>query len=189
MKPPPGALAGEDPCTVSSSLTPEMATRGREGWAMGPGAQQGRITPSLPAITVLASPQLINLGPSSISRGVLELSCPQALEGRQLLYVTRVTGLSNCTTSHPLNPQGLEVRGLETCLGVRGPRLRGLVGKVALGLEEPIRMCLELGLGPLERVQKALGYLKALGGKKTYALHPCLSARSILPLLLALAHS
>uniref|UniRef100_A0A4X1WA00 Uncharacterized protein n=1 Tax=Sus scrofa TaxID=9823 RepID=A0A4X1WA00_PIG len=54
--------------------------------------------------------ELINLGPSSISRGVLELSCPQALEGRQLLYVTRVTGLSNCTTSHPLNPQGLEVR-------------------------------------------------------------------------------
>uniref|UniRef100_A0A8D1GLR4 Integrin alpha-5 n=1 Tax=Sus scrofa TaxID=9823 RepID=A0A8D1GLR4_PIG len=53
--------------------------------------------------------ELINLGPSSISRGVLELSCPQALEGRQLLYVTRVTGLSNCTTSHPLNPQGLEL--------------------------------------------------------------------------------
>lgn len=53
--------------------------------------------------------ELINLGPSSISRGVLELSCPQALEGQQLLYVTRVTGLSNCTTSHPPNPQGLEL--------------------------------------------------------------------------------
>nr|XP_003405118.1 integrin alpha-5 [Loxodonta africana] len=53
--------------------------------------------------------ELINLGPSSISQGILELSCPQALEGQQLLYVTRVTGLSNCTTTPPLNPQGLEL--------------------------------------------------------------------------------
>ncbi|KAB0365852.1 hypothetical protein FD754_010008 [Muntiacus muntjak] len=53
--------------------------------------------------------ELINLGPSSISQGVLELSCPHALNGQQLLYVTRVTGLSNCTTSHPPNPEGLEL--------------------------------------------------------------------------------
>uniref|UniRef100_A0A673TK83 Integrin subunit alpha 5 n=1 Tax=Suricata suricatta TaxID=37032 RepID=A0A673TK83_SURSU len=53
--------------------------------------------------------ELINLGPSSISRGVLELSCPRALEGQQLLYMTRVTGLGNCTTSHPPNSQGLEL--------------------------------------------------------------------------------
>lgn len=58
---------------------------------------------------VLFPPQLINQGPSSISQGVLELSCPQALEGQQLLYVTRVTGL-NCTTNHPINPKDLEVR-------------------------------------------------------------------------------
>lgn len=54
--------------------------------------------------------QLINQGPSSISQGVLELSCPQALEGQQLLYVTRVTGLSNCTSNYTPNSQGLEVR-------------------------------------------------------------------------------
>lgn len=53
--------------------------------------------------------ELINLGPSSISQGVLELSCPHALDGQQLLYVTRVTGLNNCTTSHPPNPEGLEL--------------------------------------------------------------------------------
>uniref|UniRef100_G1S7C4 CD49 antigen-like family member E n=1 Tax=Nomascus leucogenys TaxID=61853 RepID=G1S7C4_NOMLE len=52
--------------------------------------------------------ELISQGPSSISQGVLELSCPQALEGQQLLYVTRVTGL-NCTTNHPINPKGLEL--------------------------------------------------------------------------------
>ncbi|XP_037370808.1 integrin alpha-5 [Talpa occidentalis] len=53
--------------------------------------------------------ELINQGPSSISRGVLKLSCPLALEDQQLLYVTRVTGLSNCTASHPPNLQGLKL--------------------------------------------------------------------------------
>uniref|UniRef100_A0A2K6SDG5 CD49 antigen-like family member E n=1 Tax=Saimiri boliviensis boliviensis TaxID=39432 RepID=A0A2K6SDG5_SAIBB len=52
--------------------------------------------------------ELINQGPSSISQGVLELSCPQALEGQQLLYVTKFTGL-NCTPSHPINPKDLEL--------------------------------------------------------------------------------
>ncbi|XP_032204371.1 integrin alpha-5 isoform X2 [Mustela erminea] len=53
--------------------------------------------------------ELINHGPSSISRGMLELSCPWTLEGQQLLYMTRVTGLANCTTSHSPNPQNLEL--------------------------------------------------------------------------------
>ncbi|XP_036155485.1 integrin alpha-5 isoform X2 [Myotis myotis] len=53
--------------------------------------------------------ELINWGPSSISRGVLELSCPQSLEGQQLLYMTRFTGLSNCTSSHPPNSEHLEL--------------------------------------------------------------------------------
>ncbi|XP_029422432.1 integrin alpha-5 isoform X2 [Nannospalax galili] len=53
--------------------------------------------------------ELINQGPSSISQGVLELSCPQALEGQQLLYVTKVTGLSNCTSNYTPNSQGLEL--------------------------------------------------------------------------------
>lgn len=53
--------------------------------------------------------ELINLGPSSISQGILELRCPYALQNQSLLYVTRVTGLSNCTTSHPLNLQGLKL--------------------------------------------------------------------------------
>ncbi|XP_040835955.1 integrin alpha-5 isoform X1 [Ochotona curzoniae] len=53
--------------------------------------------------------ELINLGPSSISRGMLELSCPQALEGQPLLYMTKVIGLSNCTSNYPLNTQGLQL--------------------------------------------------------------------------------
>lgn len=68
-------------------------------------------------------PQLINLGPSTISRGVLELSCPQAQDGQQFLYVTRVAGVSNCTSRYPPNPEGLEVRDLDTGLGAgsKGP--------------------------------------------------------------------
>lgn len=53
--------------------------------------------------------ELINQGPSSISQGVLEISCPQALEGQQLLYVTKVTGLNNCTSNYTPNSQGLEL--------------------------------------------------------------------------------
>uniref|UniRef100_A0A6I8NL38 Integrin subunit alpha 5 n=1 Tax=Ornithorhynchus anatinus TaxID=9258 RepID=A0A6I8NL38_ORNAN len=54
--------------------------------------------------------ELINMGPSSISRSVLELSCPQALDGQLLMYITRFSGLSNCTANYPLNRQNLQVR-------------------------------------------------------------------------------
>lgn len=76
---------------------------------MGP-REWARAVPFRLTVTVLSSPQLVNWGPSSISRGVLELSCPQRLEGQQLLYMTRFTGLSNCTSSHLPNPERLEVR-------------------------------------------------------------------------------
>ncbi|XP_051819509.1 integrin alpha-5 [Antechinus flavipes] len=53
--------------------------------------------------------ELINHGPSSISRGILKLSCPLALDGQQLINVTSISGLSNCTTSHSPNPQDLKL--------------------------------------------------------------------------------
>ncbi|XP_004637988.1 integrin alpha-5 isoform X1 [Octodon degus] len=53
--------------------------------------------------------ELINHGPSTISQGVLNISCPQTWEGHQLLYVTKVTGLTNCTTSHTPNLRGLKL--------------------------------------------------------------------------------
>lgn len=68
------------------------------------------VKPAFPSSKCALPPQLINQGPSSISQGVLEISCPQALEGQQLLYVTKVTGLSNCTSNYTPNSQGLEVR-------------------------------------------------------------------------------
>lgn len=107
-----------------------------------PGSQWDRIVPFLLLIIALSSPQLINLGPSSISQGVLELSCPQTLEGQQLLYITKFTGLSNCTTSHLPNSEHLKVRGLEAGRWW-GPRLRDL-RKVTSSLEESTKMCLKL---------------------------------------------
>uniref|UniRef100_A0A452U345 Integrin subunit alpha 5 n=1 Tax=Ursus maritimus TaxID=29073 RepID=A0A452U345_URSMA len=86
--------------------------------------------------------ELINQGPSSISRGMLELSCPRTLEGQQLFYMTRVTGLGNCTASHPPNPQNLEVRGLETGMG--GGTMAGEVGEGHRRPGRAKRMCLKL---------------------------------------------
>ncbi|XP_042555010.1 integrin alpha-5 [Dipodomys spectabilis] len=98
--------------------------------------------------------ELINLGPSSISQGVLELSCPHALEGQQLLYVTRVTGLSNCTASHLINPQGLELdpEG-PSHLQKREAPSRSTATSGAKVLKCPEAECLRLRceLGPLHR--------------------------------------
>ncbi|XP_074081829.1 integrin alpha-5 isoform X2 [Macrotis lagotis] len=44
--------------------------------------------------------ELINKGPSSISRGILKLSCPLALGDKQLIHVTKISGLGNCTSSN-----------------------------------------------------------------------------------------
>uniref|UniRef100_A0A452S8C9 Integrin subunit alpha 5 n=1 Tax=Ursus americanus TaxID=9643 RepID=A0A452S8C9_URSAM len=94
--------------------------------------------------------ELINQGPSSISRGMLELSCPRTLEGQQLFYMTRVTGLGNCTASHPPNPQNLEVRGLETGPPERqNSRFKPLLSSQKCPEVECFRLRCELG--PLHR--------------------------------------
>lgn len=184
MEPPPGELARKDFFSAHRFPASLLRLRAGKSGPLGPGSQQGRIVPSLPMMTVPSSPQLINLGPSSISQGVLELSCPHALDGQQLLYVTRVTGLSNCTTSHPPNPEGLEVRGLGTGREVGGTRSM-VVGEGRRDLEELMRMCLELGLRPLEGSQKSHRHLEALRGEKivlsTALLSFCLKYPSLTP--------
>jgi hypothetical protein len=69
---------------------------------------------------------------------VLELSCPQALEGQQLLYVTKVTGLSNCTSNYTPNSQGLEVRTWSWCGVERWGYGTMELGKVAWRLLEVV---------------------------------------------------
>lgn len=82
--------------------------------------QDLHVRPTFPSSKCALPPQLINQGPSSISQGVLEISCPQALEGQQLLYVTKVTGLNNCTSNYTPNSQGLEVRTWSSWGGAMG---------------------------------------------------------------------
>ncbi|KAG8585374.1 hypothetical protein GDO81_005000 [Engystomops pustulosus] len=59
--------------------------------------------------------ELANLGPSSISHGVLTLRCPIFHNHDQVMYVMNysVQGLGNCTTSQPLNPLKLQYSSAE----------------------------------------------------------------------------
>ncbi|GAB0201407.1 integrin alpha-5 [Grus japonensis] len=47
--------------------------------------------------------EVVNEGPSAISHGTLELSCPLTFGGHPLLYVTGHSGPRNCSASHPLD--------------------------------------------------------------------------------------
>ena len=55
-------------------------------------------------------PQVVNEGPSAISHGTLELSCPLALGDRPLLYIVGHSGPRNCSASHSLDRMQLAVR-------------------------------------------------------------------------------
>uniref|UniRef100_A0A8C0IMI2 Integrin subunit alpha 5 n=1 Tax=Chelonoidis abingdonii TaxID=106734 RepID=A0A8C0IMI2_CHEAB len=48
--------------------------------------------------------ELVNEGPSTISHGVLELSCPMSFQGKPVMYVTRYSVPANCTSGQPVNP-------------------------------------------------------------------------------------
>ncbi|XP_075055341.1 integrin alpha-5 [Mixophyes fleayi] len=54
--------------------------------------------------------ELANLGPSSISHGVLTLSCPMTHNEEHVMYVMNysVQGLANCTTTQKVNPLQLQ---------------------------------------------------------------------------------
>ncbi|KAG8129662.1 hypothetical protein E2320_016349 [Naja naja] len=53
--------------------------------------------------------EFVNDGPSAISEGVLDISCPLRVQGRPVLYVTRYTVPANCTSSSPINPSHLQL--------------------------------------------------------------------------------
>ncbi|XP_075758191.1 integrin alpha-5 isoform X1 [Pelodiscus sinensis] len=52
--------------------------------------------------------ELVNEGPSAISHGVLELSCPMSFQGKPVMYVTRYSVPANCS-SQPVNPLKLQL--------------------------------------------------------------------------------
>uniref|UniRef100_A0A8C0L7A5 Integrin subunit alpha 5 n=1 Tax=Canis lupus dingo TaxID=286419 RepID=A0A8C0L7A5_CANLU len=90
--------------------------------------------------------ELINQGPSSISRGVLELSCPRTLEGQQLLYVTRAAHGLFLLQLDPEGPQHHRLQRREA--PGRGP---GSSGPQILKCPEAECFRLRCELGPLHR--------------------------------------
>ncbi|KAM6471354.1 integrin alpha-5 isoform 2-T2 [Liasis olivaceus] len=53
--------------------------------------------------------EFVNEGPSAISEGVLDISCPLRVQGRAVLYVTRYMVPANCTSSSLINPSRLQL--------------------------------------------------------------------------------
>ncbi|XP_013928490.1 PREDICTED: integrin alpha-5-like [Thamnophis sirtalis] len=75
------------------------------GWAPGRSVQREQdIGPGVHHVY-----QFVNEGPSAISEGVLDLSCPLRVQGRAVLYITRYTVQANCTSSSPINPSRLQL--------------------------------------------------------------------------------
>ncbi|XP_060619015.2 integrin alpha-5 [Anolis sagrei] len=53
--------------------------------------------------------EFANEGPSAISEGILDISCPLQMTGRPVMYVTRYIVPANCTSSHPVNSLRLQL--------------------------------------------------------------------------------
>uniref|UniRef100_A0A8D0DJ81 Integrin subunit alpha 5 n=1 Tax=Salvator merianae TaxID=96440 RepID=A0A8D0DJ81_SALMN len=53
--------------------------------------------------------EFVNEGPSAISEGILDISCPLRMHGRAVMYITRYVVPANCTSSHLINPLHLQL--------------------------------------------------------------------------------
>uniref|UniRef100_A0A8C5M591 Integrin subunit alpha 5 n=1 Tax=Leptobrachium leishanense TaxID=445787 RepID=A0A8C5M591_9ANUR len=110
--------------------------------------------------------ELVNIGPSSISHGVLEMICPVKLNKEFVMYVMNysVAGLQNCTLSEPANTLRLEhsiaeqspssvhhVERRDTSKQVSG-------GSHVLKCNQKQTDCFRLhcDIGPLEKEQRAI---------------------------------
>ncbi|KAH0628992.1 hypothetical protein JD844_010698, partial [Phrynosoma platyrhinos] len=69
--------------------------------------------------------EFLNEGPSAISEGILDISCPLQTKGRPVMYVTRYMVLANCTSSHPINPSHLQVKAGKGVGRMRDGRIAG----------------------------------------------------------------
>nr|XP_056705470.1 integrin alpha-5 [Euleptes europaea] len=58
--------------------------------------------------------QFGNEGPSAISEGILDVSCPIRMNGRDVQYVTRYLAMANCSSNYPVNPSRLQLEPLPT---------------------------------------------------------------------------
>uniref|UniRef100_A0A674HLL4 Integrin subunit alpha 5 n=1 Tax=Taeniopygia guttata TaxID=59729 RepID=A0A674HLL4_TAEGU len=96
------ALTPRCPLRVSR---PDVVTVPEGGWGPDPPQRLQDLGPPVEHVY-----EVVNEGPSAISQGTLELSCPLGHRGHPLLYVTGHSGLHNCSASHGSDPLRLAVR-------------------------------------------------------------------------------
>ncbi|XP_069735493.1 LOW QUALITY PROTEIN: integrin alpha-5 [Phaenicophaeus curvirostris] len=102
--------------------------------------------------------EVLNEGPSAISHGTLELSCPLSYRGHPVLYVTGHSGPPNCSASHPLDSLRLAEQEPPQSPGPHVLQRRDTGGPPApphtLGCPEAECFRLSCPLGGLEKQQR-----------------------------------
>ncbi|XP_044299012.1 integrin alpha-5-like isoform X2 [Varanus komodoensis] len=84
---------------------PDAVTLPGSGWVPGRSVQREQdVGPGVCHVF-----QFVNDGPSSISEGILDVSCPYQMQGRDVMYVTHYIVPANCTSSHSVNPSHLQL--------------------------------------------------------------------------------
>ncbi|XP_062975323.1 integrin alpha-5 isoform X2 [Elgaria multicarinata webbii] len=84
---------------------PDTVSLPGSGWLPGRAVQREQeVGPSVCHVF-----EFVNEGPSAISEGILDVSCPYRMQGRAVMYVTHYTVPANCTSSHPINPSRLQL--------------------------------------------------------------------------------
>lgn len=139
---------------------PEVVTVPEPGWvAAQPPRRLQDVGPQVEHVY-----EVVNEGPSAISHGTLELSCPLSHRGHRVLYVTGHSGPRNCTASHPLDSLRLaeqEQQGQARPPPRRDTRDTGTRGSGppappnTLGCPEAECFRLSCPLGGLEKQQRA----------------------------------
>ncbi|XP_031458671.1 integrin alpha-5-like [Phasianus colchicus] len=111
-------------------------------------------------------PQVVNEGPSAISHGTLELSCPLMLGDHPVLYIVGHSGPRNCSASHSLDRLQLaEQEQSQHSHALQRRDTRGGVGPPGppstLGCPEAECFRLSCPMGGLEKQQRAILHLSA----------------------------
>ncbi|XP_068853607.1 LOW QUALITY PROTEIN: integrin alpha-5 [Aphelocoma coerulescens] len=127
---------------------PDVVTIPEGGWGPDPPQRLQDLGPPVEHVY-----EVVNEGPSAISQGTLELSCPLGHRGHPLLYVTGHSGLPNCSASHPLDPLRLAEQEQSPGPHVLQRRDTGDTGDT-LGCPETECFRLSCPSGGLERQQR-----------------------------------
>ncbi|KAJ7317648.1 hypothetical protein JRQ81_003810, partial [Phrynocephalus forsythii] len=91
--------------SANGASMPDAVSLPGSGWVPGRSVQREQdVGPGVYHVYEFA-----NEGPSAISEGILDISCPLRMQGRTVMYVTRYAVPANCTSSHPINPSRLQL--------------------------------------------------------------------------------